>query len=231
VNFVPSPQVRDKLLEYGVTSRIVQCPTGIDVEGMESDVNGQLVENHLHIPKDKKILLFASRMCEEKSVETVVEAFKIIGPRHPDTVLILTGDGPYKKKIRKIAEKSGLNDRITIKGYLSRPDLHAHYKACDIFLFPSVSETQGLVVLEAQYYGKPVVGIARMGVKMILEGNNGGLLAEEKDPREIADLTMRLLSDKDLYREKSRQAAENARKWRTADFARVMEAEIRKIVE
>ncbi|MBN1410060.1 MAG: glycosyltransferase [Spirochaetales bacterium] len=231
VNFVPSPQVKESLLEYGVKTPIILCPTGIDTEGLANDMNEELVKNHLGIPADKKILLFASRMCEEKSVDTVVDAFEIIIKTCPDVVLVLTGDGPYKNKIHQKVKKQGLDDKVIIKGYLSRRDLHAHYKASDIFIFPSVSETQGLVVLEAQFYGKPVVGVSRMGVKMILEGNNGGLLAENKDAREIAALTIKLLTDEKLYAEKSKQAAINASKWRTSDFVHIMENEFKALVK
>lgn len=225
VNFVPSPQMVEGLERYGVRTKLVVCPTGIDVAQMKRDVNRSMLEDHLGIPRDKRILLFASRMCREKSADVALETFALVARELPDTVFVMTGDGPFTGAIRRMVRKLGLEDRVIVKGYLPRPDLYAHYAASELFLFPSVSETQGLVVLEAQAFGKPVVGVGAMGVKMIVKDDVGGLLAEDRDPRRLADLCLSLLSDAKLYAEKSRQAEANTLEWKTSEYARLMEKE------
>ena len=223
VTFAPSPQIKKILEEYGVKTPIVLCPTGVDIEGSQNGVNEELVKKNLGIKKDKKILLFASRMCREKSVDIVVKAFPRILKNIPESILILSGDGPLKKKIRTQIKKINVDGKIILKGYLSRPDLYAHYKQADLFIFPSVSETQGLVVLESQMFGTPVVGVSQNGVQMIMENNRGGLLAKRRNPREIADLCISLLKNKSLYEQKSKEALENAQNWRTQKFTDIME--------
>lgn len=231
VNFVPSPQMVKGLEEYGVRTKLVVCPTGIDVARMKREVNRAMLEDHLGIPKDMRIVLFASRMCREKSADAALEAFALVAKELPDTVFVMTGDGPFTKPILRMVRKLGLEGRVIVKGYLPRPDLYAHYAASDIFLFPSVSETQGLVVLEAQAFGKPVVGVGKMGVKMIVKEDVGGLLSEDLDPRRLADLCLRLLRDPALYAEKSRQAEANALEWKTSQYARLMEKEFFEVLD
>jgi 1,2-diacylglycerol 3-alpha-glucosyltransferase len=223
VNFVPSPQIKQILEDYGVNSRIVICPTGIDIEGMERAINNKLVEEHLGIDKNKKIILFASRICREKSVEYVIKAFPYIQKEVPEAFLILSGDGPLVSEVKTMINQMNLNESVVLKGYLSRGDLYAHYKAADIFVFPSISETQGLVVLEAQMFGTPVVGVGKNGVQMIMEGNKGGLLAHSRNPEEIAELCISLLKDKKLHASKSKEALANAQNWKASTFVALME--------
>ncbi|MBN1696935.1 MAG: glycosyltransferase [Spirochaetales bacterium] len=229
--FVPSPQIKRILEGYGVTSRLVLCPTGIDIEGMKRTVNQELVDRHLDIDRKKRILLFASRICREKSVGYVVKAFPLIKKKIPDAILILSGDGPLVPEVTEMIKQMKMTDSIILKGYLSREDLYAYYKAADIFVFPSISETQGLVVLEAQAFGTPVVGVSQNGVQMIMEGNRGGLLASSRNHEEIAELCIALLSDRSLYEEKSREAADNAHSWRADKFVAVMEKHFREAID
>lgn len=222
-NFAPTSEIKNLLLNYGVTSPIVICPTGIDIEGSQKTINKRLFDTNLGIDRKKKILLFASRMCKEKSVDIVIKAFPRILKEIPESVLILSGDGPQKREIKKAIKKMNIDGRIILKGYLTRPDLYAHYKAADLFIFPSISETQGLVVIEAQMFGLPVVGVAKNGVKMIIKQNKGGLLANTRDPEEIARLCIKMLKEKELYKNKKIEAIENAQKWKISGFADIME--------
>ncbi|MBN2533719.1 MAG: glycosyltransferase [Spirochaetales bacterium] len=230
VTFAPSPQIKEILEGYKITTPIVLCPTGVDIEGSQRKFNKELVKENLGISKEKRILLFASRMCQEKSADVVVKAFPHILKKIPDSVLILSGDGPVKKRIASQIKKLNVNGKIILKGYLSRPDLYSHYKQADLFIFPSISETQGLVVLEAQMFSTPVVGVSKNGVQMIMENNRGGLLAKKRSPKEIANLCINLLQDKKLYDRKSREAFENAQNWRTQKFTDIMESWFTKLV-
>lgn len=231
VNFVPSPQMTQGLIDYGVKTKLVVCPTGIDVDRFRKESNKKLVKSHLGIPKEKKILLFASRMCVEKSPDIVIKAFALVQKKLPDTILVMTGDGPMTQDVKRLVKKMGLEKSVTITGYLDRPDLYAYYEAADLFVFPSTSETQGLVVLEAQAFETPVIGVAKMGVEMLLKGDKGGLLAKDRDPEEIAGLCLKLLKDKKLYAKKSKEALANARKWRTSEYAKLMEKELIQLLD
>jgi 1,2-diacylglycerol 3-alpha-glucosyltransferase len=231
VNFVPSNQIWKVLEGYGVTKPIVLCPTGVEFDKARSTVNNKLVEEHLGLPKEKRIILFASRMCKEKSVDAAIKAFPLILKEVPEAFFMISGEGPMKEEVERLIKSLGIGDKTIMKGYQSRPDLYAHYKAADIFLFPSVSETQGLVVLEAQIFGTPVVGVAQNGVAMVMENDRGGFLAKDKDPKELAELCVRMLKDKTLYEKKRKEAEENAWDWRMEKFAGIMEDHLKKGIE
>jgi 1,2-diacylglycerol 3-alpha-glucosyltransferase len=231
VNFVPSYQIWKVLEGYGVTRPIVLCPTGVEFDKARATVNEKLVSEHLGFPKEKRIVLFASRMCIEKSVDVAVKAFAYIKKEVPEAQLLISGEGPMKDEVERLIDTLGIRNCTTVKGYQPRPDLYAYYKGADIFIFPSVSETQGLVVLEAQIFGTPVVGVAQNGVAMVMENDKGGFLAKDKDPKEMAALCVKLLKDKELYAKKRKEAEENAWDWRMEKFVSIMEGHLIRLVE
>jgi glycosyltransferase involved in cell wall biosynthesis len=97
-------------------------------------------------------------------------------------------------------------------GYLPRKDLALCYTISEIFVFPSLTETQGLVTLEAMLSGTPVVAIGEMGTIMVMGGDNGGFMVKN-DPVEFTGRVLELLGDDDLQRRKSEEARLHARAW------------------
>jgi glycosyltransferase involved in cell wall biosynthesis len=82
----------------------------------------------------------------------------------------------------------------------------------DIFVFPSLTETQGLVTIEAMLSGTPVVAIGAMGTIQVMNGNNGGFMVQN-DPREFISRVFDLLEDDELYRSKVEEAKRHAQGW------------------
>ena len=82
----------------------------------------------------------------------------------------------------------------------------------DVFVFPSCTETQGLVTVEAMLAGLPVVAIGEMGTVDVMQGNNGGFMVNN-DVNEFSEKVIQLLKDKKLYSQKQTEAKEWAKKW------------------
>jgi glycosyltransferase involved in cell wall biosynthesis len=95
---------------------------------------------------------------------------------------------------------------------LTRKDLALTYAISTIFVFPSLTETQGLVTIEAMLSGTPVVAIGEMGTIMVMGGNNGGFMVKN-DPDEFARRVFDLLEDQDLYQRKILEAKSHAKAW------------------
>ena len=134
----------------------------------------------------------------------------------PDTNLLMVGEGPLRAELRKFFEARGLGDKVAWTGYMDREKLPVYNSAADIFVFPSRTETQGLVTIEAMLCGTPVVGVNSMGTAEILAGDSGGLLARD-DPDDFAEKTLCLIRDPDLRRAKAVQARSHALTWSTAN--------------
>ena len=172
----PSSIIVNLLKNYGVNSDVKIIPTGID-SGKFTHSSNSNFRTKFGIPENKKILLNVSRVAFEKNIGVLIEMFKQVKQHIPDVHLIIAGEGPAKNHYVKQARQLDLNDHISFVGYLDRDsELIDCYHCADVFVFSSKTETQGLVLLEAMAAGTPVVSIAAMGTKDVLEGCKGAII-------------------------------------------------------
>lgn len=94
---------------------------------------------------------------------------------------LIVGDGPDRKDVEKYFESENLLERITFTGYVPHNEMNDYYKASDLFVFASLTETQGLVALEALASGTPVVAIAYKGVANVLKNGEGALTVDANE--------------------------------------------------
>jgi glycosyltransferase involved in cell wall biosynthesis len=206
----PSRPMLDVLKEYGIKTSAEVVATGLD-ETSFSKVDGESFRISHDIPLTQPMLLFVGRVAHEKNIE-FLHANLI--QKHPDALLVITGEGPAEESIKASIAKLGLSNKVKMIGYLDRShELIACYKAADVFVFASKSETQGLVLLEAMAQATPVVALAELGTKSILIEGEGVLIAKD-DTHDFADKVSVLLSDplkRENIGEKGRQYAKE--KW------------------
>ena len=131
---------------------------------------------------------------------------------HSDVALLIAGNGPSLQSLQDEAMQIGILGNCAFTGYLQRTDLALVYALSDIFVFPSLTETQGLVTIEAMCSGKPVVAIGAMGTLMVMDGDNGGFMVAN-DPGEFASRIIDLLDDPVLYARKCQEARLHASSW------------------
>jgi len=116
--------------------------------------------------------------------------------KQPNALLVVAGEGPAEASLHALSKELNLEDNIKFIGYLDRnTELNACYQSADVFVFSSLSETQGLVLLEAMAQATPVVAIAELGTKSILIEGEGALIAPH-DEVIFADKVHAVLSDK-----------------------------------
>lgn len=184
---------------------------GVDTELFRPELRSEaarlrLLGNH---SDSGKLLLYIGRLSAEKQIERIRPVLEAM----PDARLALVGDGPHRQQLE--AHFSGLP--VTFVGYLAGEELAAAYASGDAFVFPSSTETLGLVLLEAMAAGCPVVGANRGGIPDIVsDGVNGCLYEPDGDDDGAASLTAavrRLLGDP-AERQALRQAARaEAERW------------------
>jgi glycosyltransferase involved in cell wall biosynthesis len=152
--------------------------------------------------------LYVGRLAAEKCVEQVIEAFRLAGDMLPrGTIhLVIAGTGPREAEIRAAAPPG-----VTFLGFLDRrgrlPDLYAN---CDAFVFASVTETLGLVVLEAMASGLPVIAAPAGGVRDHLRDGVNGLEYPDGDVGAMATAMVRLAGDWALHHRLVRGARKTA---------------------
>lgn len=217
LNITPSTQMKDLLLKYKVTKPIEVNPTGIKIDLFKNYSRADFRKKN-NISEDTTLLLFMGRVAPEKNIPFLFEVLKQILPWRPNTKLLIAGKGPAEEEVKDICHNEGLDDHVLYMGYFEPQDWVNCYAAADLFTFPSVTETQGLVVTEAMAVGTPVVAIGEMGVAEVMQSQKGGFLVD-KNVDHFVEKVKLLLSDKELYAQKKKEAFEEAKAWSAHSMA------------
>jgi phosphatidylinositol alpha-mannosyltransferase len=144
-------------------------------------------------------ILFVGRMEKRKGLNYLLEAYKEVKQKIPNSRLIVVGPGTrLRKKYEKQVKRHALQDVVFV-GYTSYDDLPRYYKTADIFCSPATGrESFGIVLLEAMAVGTPVVASNIEGYANVLTQGVDGLLVPPKDTRMLAQALLSLLLDEPL---------------------------------
>jgi 1,2-diacylglycerol 3-alpha-glucosyltransferase len=177
----PSKPMLDVLRSYGVTTPAEVIATGLQASSF-TEADGDQFRNKYQIPLNKQMLLYVGRVAHEKNIGFLLKVVRRLSVQQPDILLVITGEGPAESSLHEQVRVLGIEKNVRFIGYLDRnTELNACYKAADIFVFASKSETQGLVLLEAMAQGTPVVAIAELGTASILIEGQGAHIATEDE--------------------------------------------------
>jgi glycosyltransferase involved in cell wall biosynthesis len=124
-----------------------------------------------------KVILHTGRITKEKSIDSILN---MITPLLKNATFVIASDGPYREKLEEIVQKKGFADSVKFTGYLSEEDLIGFYKEADVFVMASKTETQGLVLLEAAFYGLPSVVMEAPVIADFVRSNKIGTVSKKK---------------------------------------------------
>ena len=135
----------------------------------------------------------------------VIRACGELDRQGQDFRLVIAGDGPERDKLEKLAAEQMAN-KVRFVGHIPRKKMHRFYSAADLFVFPGIKESLGMVFLEAQSCGLPVVAFDNAGVPEAVQNGRTGLLVPMFDQEKFVDGIRRLLIDKELRRQMGQAA-------------------------
>lgn len=191
----PSSAMKQALLAYGVTSPIHVIPTGLRMADFAA-CDGAAFRARHGISPARAVMAYVGRVAFEKNLDFLLRVTDAVRTRLPEVLLVIAGEGPARASLERTVAKRGLADNVRFVGYLERrTELPACYCAADVFVFASKTETQGLVLLEAMALGVPVVGLAEMGTKDVLQEGQGCRIAPD-DVAGFARVLAPLLADR-----------------------------------
>ncbi|WP_414512654.1 glycosyltransferase family 4 protein [Nostoc sp. PCC 9305] len=205
LNLCTSTAMVEELTAHGI-ERVDLWQRGVDTELFHPDLasvemRSRLSQNHPESP----LLLYVGRLSAEKEIERIKPILEAI----PEARLALVGDGPHRQALQK--HFAGTNTYFV--GYLMGQELGSAFASADAFIFPSRTETLGLVLLEAMAAGCPVVAARSGGIPdIVTDGVNGYLFEPTADVQGALAATVRLLEQKqqrDIIRQNARQEAES----------------------
>ena len=184
---------------------------GVDTDLFRPELRSQSMRDRLLAGRSDtgKLLLYIGRLSAEKQIERIRPVLDAM----PDARLALVGDGPYRQQLETLFAGSATH----FVGYLAGEELASAYASADAFLFPSSTETLGLVLLEAMAAGCPVVGANRGGIPYIVSDVVNGCLYEpdgaDGGAGSLSAATQRLLGDPGQREQLRRNAREEAERW------------------
>ena len=220
---------------YGVKPQIIY--NGIDPEifhPLKPDFD--LLQQLKVFPEKNKIILFAGRLIGLKGVRDLLQATALLQGTIPLQLVIL-GEGESKPALEDLGRKLGIFERLVFPGFVPNRELPRYYSFADLGVFPSVAdESFGLSICEAMACGRAVVSTWVGGIPEVLLHDKTGLLAQPRNPADLADKIARLLGNDQLRRSLAEAALKRVQEnftWgRVADrleqvYARVMKNESR----
>ena len=203
--FAPSESMAHLLKERGVNTPMDVVPTGININELAGS-DGESVRRKCSIAPGAFIAGSISRLVPEKNVLFLARAVSEFLKADEGNHFIIAGKGQSEEEMWDHFRKEGVSGRVHFLGLLGRDKLADFYAAMDVFAFASMTETQGLVIIEAFAAGVPVVAIDSWGVRDVVRNGVNGMLLPREDVREFAGA---LRSFKDIPRQvKERMSAE-----------------------
>lgn len=156
----------------------------------------------------KEVLVYIGRLAKEKNLDFLLRVFSTLRKSRPSVHLLMVGDGAYRDKLEDMITDLRLQDAVTITGFMPSSDVTCHAALGKLFVFPSDSETQGLVLLEAMSAGLPVVAAHAPGCSDVLM--HGGGVLTPLDEEQFVSAILMLLENPERMRQLSLEARQVA---------------------
>ena len=210
LNLCTSTAMVAELSEKGIQHTAL-WQRGVDTDLFRPELRSQAMRDRLLGGRSDtgQLLLYIGRLSAEKQIERIRPVLDAL----PDARLALVGDGPYRQQLETLFAGSAAH----FVGYLAGDELASAYASADAFLFPSSTETLGLVLLEAMAAGCPVVGANRGGIPDIVSDGENGCLYEPDSPDggagSLTAAALRLLGDPEQRQQLRRKARQEAERW------------------
>jgi phosphatidylinositol alpha-1,6-mannosyltransferase len=159
---------------------------------------------------DRPLLLTVGRLVPRKGVDTVLRALPAVAQALPDVAYVVVGTGPDRARLERLTDELGLREHVVFRGRVPHEDLPRYYSTADLFVMPAREDPPdvegfGLVFLEANACGTPVIGARTGGIPDAIQDGDTGLLVPPADPEALADAIRHVLTQPDLATALGRQ--------------------------
>ncbi|MCZ3366924.1 MULTISPECIES: glycosyltransferase family 4 protein [Methanobacterium] len=211
--FVVSDSLKENVLKLGIEGledKLSITYNSVDVERFRPDQMGTFKEE-MHINPQKPVVLFVGNLVWQKGVEYLIRAKEFL---NVDAEIVIVGDGPLLEELKGIVEFEKI-EGITFTG--ARNDIEDIMPSADVVVVPSVSESFGIVILEAMASGKPVVATKVGGIPEVVN-KKIGILINPEDPVGLAEAINKILQDKELKENMGKNAREQVMKYSSIEI-------------
>lgn len=219
---VPTEKTKELFKEkYKVNRNVYVIPTGIKIEKfyLENNKNLNILEkrNSLGIAKDDFVILFVGRIGTEKNIDLLLNGMEKLIKLSKKIKLLIIGDGPDMGYYKEYVYKRKLGKNVIFTGKVPWDSISEYYLIADIFATASVTETQGLTVIEAMAAGLPVVCINDESFTGTIMNNVDGIIFNNLE--EYIEAITKLYQDRELLKNLGKKARIDAEKYSSEKFA------------
>lgn len=214
----PTPLMQRYLWEIEVESRVRVLPTGLMEESFWPDEERAEEIRKKYAGDGKRLFVCVARLAREKNLTFLLRCMKLYKERSGEPFrLLLIGEGPYRRELQNLAAQQGLSEEIVFVGAVPNGEIADYCRACELFLFASQSETQGIVLIEAMAAGTPVLALRATGTEDVVVNGVNGYMTEASE-NEFTDKLIDILEKKELDF-LTRNAVETARQYESSRIA------------
>jgi len=221
----PTKKIKDVLTSYGVTSPIYIIPTGINLDRFGkklSIIERAKLKSQLHLTSKSKVLVSIGRVAKEKNLDEIIDFLPELVKKDSNIVLLIGGDGPYKKNIENKVKKLKMDKYVRFLGMIPPENTYKYYQLGDVFVCASTSETQGITYIEALACGIPLVCRYDKCLDGVVEqGVNGYTYTNQK---EYIDYIFKILKNHSLHHKMKNNALKSSGKFSKEKFSDDIEA-------
>lgn len=181
--FAKTPQVKGELEACGVTN-VTLVPVGLDETQLCQDydkTSQKELRNRLKLPKDARIILYLARLTPEKRPLEMLSIFADIYGQDTTAHLVVIGKGELQDAFIKKMEEAKLQKAVTYLEMVPNAKVWQYFRASDVMVNLNTGEIFGMAILEAMYYGCPVVARRAPGPKLLIDSRTDGILCDNDD--------------------------------------------------
>jgi len=217
-----------QLIEQGVKTKIVSIPTGVNRLPVNSKKCKEFKTKY-NVSDNDFIVLYVGRLGKEKNLDMLLDAFKIVIKKQPTAKLVMVGDFDYREQLELKAAATNYSDRIVFTGRIPRHKLGNVFCSGDVFVFPSLYDTQALVLNEAACAGLPIVWCDEPVNEVVQNGING--ILTKPRAKDYAEAIIKLINDEDLRQQYSVASVKIARQFTEKKMTKLLIKSLIELIE
>jgi glycosyltransferase involved in cell wall biosynthesis len=172
------------LREHGLRAPSQVVSNGIDLDVYAPGPADESLRRRYALPAGRPLILSVGRLSPEKRVDVLIEA--VAAQDVADTVLVVAGSGPDEGRLRELAARRRVSERVRFLGFIPGTDLPGLYRLADVFAIASEAELQSLVTMEAMASGLPVVAVNAGALGELVHAGENGFLARPGRAADVA---------------------------------------------
>jgi glycogen(starch) synthase len=204
---------------YGLDeTRLSVIPNGIDPSELVPVDDLDTLRSRFAAP-DERLVLLVGRLVYEKGFQLALDALPGLIRRMGKLRFLVAGSGTHEDELKRQAHRLGLMRHGTFLGWIGDDVLHSLYRIADLCVVPSIYEPFGLVALEAMVSGCPCIVADTGGLREVVPNEDVGLRFRSRDPRSLAKMVERVLTDDDLRDRLVTEASEHVLRFDWTDVA------------